>query len=171
MRSAAPWRDSPARTVYVAYLRVRFHEIDPLGHVNNAVYLNYLEQAAIDHATALGFGMDHLAKLGGTFIARRHEIDYLTPAVAGDWLRVTTWPVELSGARAVRNYEITRLVDEERMDRPPADQMWKRDDAPIPLGDVVLRASTIWAYVSPITGRPQRMPVAMTEAFVTRDET
>lgn len=165
-RSEAPWRHSPARTVSFSHLRVRFHEIDPLGHVNNAAYLNYLEQAAIDHATALGFGMDALAKLGGAFIARRHEIDYLAPAVSGDWLRVATWPVELSGARAIRNYEITRLVDEERGAGLPEDRVWLLDEAPAPLGDVILRASTVWAFVNTSTGRPHRMPPTLETAFL-----
>jgi acyl-CoA thioester hydrolase len=90
--SDAPWRRSRARHVYLAHFRVRFHEIDPLGHVNNAVYLTYLEQAAIDHAAVAGYDVERLRDLGGVFIARRHEVDYRLPARAGDWLRVTTWP-------------------------------------------------------------------------------
>src|SRR5438874_9894812 len=65
------------RPVYVMRLRVRHYETDALGHVNNAVYLNYLEQAAIEHAAAMGFGQARLAELGGFFVVRRHEIDYL----------------------------------------------------------------------------------------------
>ena len=42
------------------------------------------------------------------FIARRHEITYISPAFAGDWLCVTTWAEALEGARAIRAYEITR---------------------------------------------------------------
>ena len=52
--SAEPWKESRAWHVYVAHFRVRFSDLDPLGHVNNAVYLNFLEQAAIDHATITG---------------------------------------------------------------------------------------------------------------------
>jgi acyl-CoA thioesterase FadM len=62
-------------------VRVRFHECDPLGHVNNAVYLNYLEQAAIDHALLVGWSQQRLEReAGGVFVARRHELDYLKPA-------------------------------------------------------------------------------------------
>lgn len=42
------------RSGFMSYVRVRFHECDPLGHLNNTVYLGYLEQAAIDHAVAAG---------------------------------------------------------------------------------------------------------------------
>ena len=88
--------------VYLLHVRVRYHELDPLGHVNNAVYLNWLEQAAIEHAEAAGWGAARLAELGGAFVARRHEVDYLRPAVAGDVLRVATWAESLDGARALR---------------------------------------------------------------------
>jgi len=40
---------------FTTQLRVRHYEMDPLGHVNNAVYQNYLEQAAIEHSEHLGF--------------------------------------------------------------------------------------------------------------------
>src|SRR5215218_11320011 len=90
----------PEASAFEVYIRVRFHEVDSLGHVNNATYLNYLEQAAIDHAAAAGFSEDALREVGGVFVARRHEIDYLQPAKANDLLRVVTWPVELGAARA-----------------------------------------------------------------------
>lgn len=45
-------------------LRVRHYEMDTLGHVNNAIYQHYLEQAAIEHSESLGFGLDRYKKLG-----------------------------------------------------------------------------------------------------------
>ena len=76
---------------FETYFRVRFHEVDALGHVNNAAYLNYLEQAAIDHATFLGLDLQRLQELGGVFVARRHEVVFLKPTFTGDLLRVVTW--------------------------------------------------------------------------------
>src|SRR5215213_1310317 len=78
----------PPRSGFLAHFRGRYPEMDALGHVNNAVYLHYLEQAAIEHSSALGFTSELLDRLGGLFIARRHEIDYLRPAVVGDLLQV-----------------------------------------------------------------------------------
>src|SRR5215217_4437539 len=100
--------DQPPAHSFETQLRVRHYEMDALGHVNNAVYLHYLEQAAIDHSAALGYDVARLRALGGLFIARRHEIDYLRPASAGDVLQVVTWAVELKGAQAVRDYAIYR---------------------------------------------------------------
>lgn len=99
---------------YVSYVRVRFSECDPLGHVNNAVYLNYLEQVAIDHAAALGWTSTALIHAASAlFVARRHEIDYFQPAFEGDLLRVRTWATDMRGARGYRVYDISRVSPEE----------------------------------------------------------
>ncbi|HZA91065.1 MAG TPA: acyl-CoA thioesterase, partial [Gemmatimonadales bacterium] len=94
----------PQVPAFETYFRVRFHEVDALGHVNNAAYLNYLEQAAIDHATFLGLDWQRLQALGGVFVARRHEVVFLKPTFTGDLLRVVTWLGEPRGARVDRQY-------------------------------------------------------------------
>jgi acyl-CoA thioester hydrolase len=164
--STAPWRQSHARHVYLAHFRVRFNEVDPLGHVNNAVYLTYLEQTAIDHAAAAGYGAEPLRELGGVFIARRHEIDYLRPAFEDDWLRVTTWPADLIGARAIRRYEIARLTPDELAVGPPTDGRQPAAAVSVPAGDLILTARTEWAYVDVATGRPRRVPAEVVTAFL-----
>jgi acyl-CoA thioester hydrolase len=164
--SSAPWHASRAAHVYLAHFRVRFSEVDPLGHVNNAIYLTYLEQAAIDHAAAAGFDVERLRALGGVFIARRHEIDYLRPAVDGDWLRVTTWPVDLHGARAERAYEIARLTTADLGGGWPVDGLHATAAAPRAGGEVLVRARTEWAYVDASSGRPRRIPAELIAAFL-----
>ena len=131
------------RPVYVMHLRVRHYETDALGHVNNAVYLNYLEQAAIEHAEAMGFGKARLAELGGFFVVRRHEIDYLGSAVAGDELGITTWPEALSGPRAIRCYEIRGTTNGKR----------------------IVAARTLWVWIDRTSGRPRPVPRANVDAF------
>ena len=76
---------TPPRTHFQTVVTVRFDEFDPLRHVNNAVYLAWLEQAAIDHAGRAGWPEERQRAAGGVFNARRHEIDYLHPATH-------TWP-------------------------------------------------------------------------------
>jgi YbgC/YbaW family acyl-CoA thioester hydrolase len=98
----------PEQPAFETFFRVRFHEVDSLGHVNNAAYLNYVEQAAIDHATFLGLDLQRLQRLGGVFVARRHEIEFLKPTFAGDVLRVVTWLDEPRGARVDRRYLVFR---------------------------------------------------------------
>src|SRR3712207_5828933 len=93
---------------FTTTLRVRHYEMDALGHVNNAVYLHYLEQAAIEHSEQLGFPIQRYHELGGVFILRRLEIDYRMPVVAGDVLTIITWVKDMRGPRSTRRYEIRR---------------------------------------------------------------
>src|SRR3712207_83209 len=93
---------------FAAYFRVRHYEADALGHVNNAAYLHYLEQAAIEHTAAVGYPLRRYQEMGTLFIVRRHEVDYLRPASPGDVLEVVTWATEIRGPRAVRAYEVYR---------------------------------------------------------------
>jgi acyl-CoA thioester hydrolase len=152
------------RHVYLLHVRVRYHELDPLGHVNNSVYLNFMEQAAIEHAEAAGWGAEVLAELGGAFVARRHEIDYLRPAVAGDVLRVKTWAEALDGARALRAYEIARFGSFAPGATLPPDGLVLPDAVPA-AGEVLVRATTVWAFVDLTTGRPRRVPRGLREGF------
>jgi YbgC/YbaW family acyl-CoA thioester hydrolase len=152
----------PGVPAFETYFRVRFHEIDALGHVNNAAYLNYLEQAAIDHATFLGLDLQRLQEFGGVFVARRHEIMFLKPSFAGDLLRVVTWLGESRGARVDRRYLVYRepsLIDEVVVAGRPA------TNANIPADDaLVARASTEWVFASN-QGQPRRIPDEVSRLF------
>lgn len=158
------------RSAFVIDLRVRFHECDPMGHVNNAVYVEYLEDAAIQHATAAGWSETRLrADAGGVFVARKHEIEYLKAAVVDDWLRVTTWPSQMQGATAFRTYEISYLRDTQA----GALQGRLIDPAEIDTGErgaILIRATTMWAFIDPLTGRPRRIPAELRDDFLIPDE-
>lgn len=156
---------NPAKPAFVAHARVRFSDLDPLGHVNNAVYVTYLEQAAIDHAAALDLDQDRLATLGGVFIARRHLIDFLRPALVDDRLQIVTWIGEMHGARAVRFYEIERQPGATATGWPRPDHRLRPGEALAGFGDLILRARTDWAYVDPGSGRPRRIPPEVLAVF------
>ena len=75
--------------LYRHQLEVRFRDCDPLGHVNNAVYLTYLEQARFAHWRAVwGFNFEGLPSNAPGVILARAEIDYRRPARYGDVLEV-----------------------------------------------------------------------------------
>lgn len=154
------------RSGYEACVRVRFSECDPNGHVNNAVYLSYLEQVAIDHSAAAGWTADRLRdELGAVWLARRHEIEFWRPAVVGDVLLLRTWPVAMSGARATRAYSIHRLSADARDMRP--DRLVDGaafDDRPA--SDLLVRAETEWAFVDIRRQRPIRVPAHLAEDFI-----
>ena len=157
-----------AKTGYVSLVRVRFNECDPLGHVNNAVYLNYLEQVAIDHASAMGWSSQHLTEVAGAvFVARKHEITYHQPAFENDLLLVCTWPTEMRGARGMRTYTISRFSG----DVPGwVDRTVPFAELPdVQRGDLIVSANTEWAFMNVETGRPVRIPAEITDAFFEAD--
>lgn len=156
---------SEVKTAYVSLIRVRFSECDPLGHVNNAVYLNYLEQVAIDHAAAMGWSSKALTDLAGAlFVARKHEILYHQPAFENDWLLVCTWPTEMRGARGMRSYTISRFTgDREGW----ADRVVPFEELPdVDKRDLVVSAQTEWAFMNVTTGRPARIPAEVAQDFI-----
>lgn len=158
------------RACFQTLVTVRFDELDPLRHVNNAVYLAWLEQAAIDHAERAGWPEERQRELGGVFIARRHEIDYLRPATQHDVLLVTTWVDSLAGARAIRSFEIARITPECADTIPFAGRLIPADRfTPASRADAVLRARTEWAFVDVVTGRPRRIPAECIADFVIED--
>ena len=128
---------------FTTRLRVRHYEMDTLGHVNNAVYQHYLEQAAIEHSEHLGFNFARYREIGGVFVLRKIELDYRRPAVAGDRLEVSTWLHEMRGPRAIRRYEIRRQADDE----------------------LLVTAEALWAWVELATMRPRAIPALLIDAF------
>ncbi len=135
--------DRPPSHSYVARLRVRYYEMDALKHVNNAIYLHYLEHAAWEHSEHLGMTWERYVALGGIFVLRRMEIDYLRPAVAGDSVEIATWVQEMHGPRAMRRYQIAHAET----------------------GQVLVRALGTWAWIDPESGRPRLIPAEVLEIF------
>ncbi|MEM7156430.1 MAG: thioesterase family protein [Myxococcota bacterium] len=118
-------------------------DIDENEHVSNLVYVRWVLDAARAHSDAEGF--DHAAyrRLGGIFIVRRQEVDYLLPARLGDRIAVTTRVEPWKRVSCSRHTEIQR-VGEDRM---------------------LARAVTHWVFVSFETGRPTKIPDALVSAF------
>jgi acyl-CoA thioester hydrolase len=92
------------RHVYLCPLR--WADMDSFGHVNNVVYLRYLEQARVDwmFTTAKEAGVDDFSL--GTVVAR-HEIDYRKPLVyRAEPVRVETWVTRIAHASFTVAYEV-----------------------------------------------------------------
>jgi acyl-CoA thioester hydrolase len=92
-------------------LTVRTYECDSYGHVNNAVYLNYLEVARYEFLKDINFDYPALIKAGyGVYIARV-EIDYKKSALVDDVLTIRSWPVKKGAVSGVIAQEIYRGED------------------------------------------------------------
>lgn len=128
---------------FTIQLRVRRYEMDELGHVNNAVYQQYLEHVAVEHSDSLGWTIGRYREVGGVFVLRRMEIEYLRPAVAGDTLDVSTWVHAMHGPRAIRQYAIRKHGETQP----------------------IVTAEALWVWVDLATMRPARIPRDLLQIF------
>src|SRR5215207_9277864 len=87
-------------------LRVGAEDLDAQAHVNNVVYVRWVQDSAIAHWEALA-PPEVRAELA--WVALRHEIDYLSPAVLGDEILVRTRVGHAEGLSFERHTEIRRL--------------------------------------------------------------
>ena len=116
-------------------------DIDELGHVNNAVWVQWIQQVAVYHWDSVA---DAAHKHAYYWVVVRHEIDYLRAAVEGDRITARTWVGEApKGARFDRHVEFTG------------------DDC-----KVRVRAKTTWAILDKATGRPLRVPADVAAPFL-----
>jgi acyl-CoA thioester hydrolase len=87
-------------------IEVRFRDCDPFGHVNNAVYLTYLEQARLFHwRTVWGFGTEQASTVPGVILARA-EIDFKRPATYPEMLEVRIHVAALGTSSFTYDYEV-----------------------------------------------------------------
>ena len=109
----------------------RFSDLDPLGHVNNVAYFDYLQEARIGVLRDVGLVSSE------TFaqVVVKQELTHLKPLfLSTEPLIVETWIEGLRNSSYTVRY---RIIDES--------------------GDVAAEASTVCAVVDPGTGRPIRM--------------
>lgn len=95
--------------MFVHTLTVRFRDLDALNHVNNAVYLTYLEEARLAFSAEMGVDWARFHELG--FVIARCEIDYRHPAVLGDTLRVELSVGDVGRSSFEFVYRMTRAGD------------------------------------------------------------
>ena len=79
-------------------------DTDELGHVNNRVYMRWLEESARQASALRGWGADAYLTRGFAWVARQHWIEYLRPCMPGDRITVYTWVEATAGARSLRRY-------------------------------------------------------------------
>jgi acyl-CoA thioester hydrolase len=115
--------------------------IDELGHVNNAVWVRWIQEVALAHWYSVA---DPAHQDDYIWVVVRHEIDYLRPAFEGELLIGRTWVGDApKGARFDRHME---FVGED--------------------GKVRVRATTIWAIIDKASGRPIRVPAEVVAPFM-----
>jgi acyl-CoA thioester hydrolase len=129
------------RPIFQHVVTARHEHIDELGHVNNAVWVQWIQEVALAHWYSVA---DPAHQGNYIWVVVRHEIDYLRAAFEGETLTGRTWVGEVpKGARFDRHMEFVG------------------DD-----GKVRIRAVTQWAIIDKSTGRPIRVPPQVIAPFM-----
>ena len=130
---------------HVTTITVEAADIDAYDHVNNAVYVTWLDRAAWNHSAALGLPVERCLELDRGMAVRRSIVCYLLPAVLGDTVHVGTWMLTTdTKLRALRRFQLRRASD----------------------GAALVRAEIEYVCIELSSGRPTRAPVEFRERYV-----
>ena len=117
-------------------------DIDEQSHVNNTVYLRWIQDVAIAHWKSLASAQSQAA-IG--WIVLRHEIDYKLPASFGDEIVLRTWVGQASRLKFERFTEVRRRIDNQ----------------------LLSQARTLWVPIDVRTGKPTRVSAELRAQFST----
>lgn len=127
------------REVFVVSLDVTDADIDENGHVNNVVYVRWLQDVGTAHWTAR---FDADVRSRWSWVASRHEVDYFRALPPGSKPVARTWVGDPQGARFNR---YVRIENED--------------------GQLCAQGVSEWVLVDSETMRPSRIPPGMIRPF------
>lgn len=122
--------------IFSMQLSVAWHDLDSVQHVNNANYLKYTEECGMHAIAAHGWPISRMIDEGFAIFIRRHQVQYLRPAVLGDDMLISTWVSDVRRSTATRHYLIQRKSDQEKL--------------------AVIHTKGVWVDLK--TGKPIRIP-------------
>ena len=127
-----------------AYSKIFFipeSAIDENGHVNNVVYVQWMQDIAVEHYASIG----GIAAQGpdSTWVVREHRIEYFLPAFLGEEIEIKTWVENIRRVRSLRKYEFIRKADRK----------------------VLVKGETDWVFVDVKTGSPRAIPEEVSKVF------
>jgi acyl-CoA thioester hydrolase len=131
------------RSVFTHTFEVPESSIDGYGHVSNIEYLRWMQEVATAHTASEGWTLDRYRQSRAIWVVRRHAIDYLMPAYAGERLDLHTWIEWVRDCQSVRRYLLTKTGAHRAL----------------------ARAETLWVCIDPESGRPKRVPEDFIQAF------
>jgi acyl-CoA thioester hydrolase len=142
-RPRFPGPAAPPASAFRLGRRVEWRDLDPAGHVNNGVYLAYVEDCGLQWLRSRGWPMERLVAEGLGIVARQHRIEYRQPALLDDELELFTWAAEPGTTSVVRYTFVTRRGD----------------------GALIARARSHQVWIDLEAGAPTPMPPALREAM------
>jgi acyl-CoA thioester hydrolase len=142
-REKFPQPPTPPTGKFSMSLPVAWHDLDAAQHVNNANYLKYTEECGMQVIAAHGWPISRMISEGFAIFVRRHQIQYLQPAVLGDDLLISTWVSNVRRSTATRHYLIQRKSDQSNL--------------------ALIHTNSVWVDLK--TGRPIRIPETLLSDF------
>jgi acyl-CoA thioester hydrolase len=141
-------QDTPMNWDYPAPFTLGFsvqtEHIDFIGHVNNAVYVGWCQNAGWQHSLQLGLGLEEYKKLDAAMVIRHANYDYTLSAYAGEECVMATWLTANDHKLTMeRRFQLQRLSDNKTLLRG----YWQL---------VCVRMSN---------GKPRRMPAEFDERY------
>ena len=115
-------------------------DIDEQNHVNNTVYLRWIQEVATAHWESLA-SAEAQAAIG--WVVLRHEIDYRSPAALSDEVVLRTWVGKASRLKFERFTEIHRKIDNR----------------------LLVEGRTLWVPIDVRTGKPTRVATELRAQF------
>jgi acyl-CoA thioester hydrolase len=128
--------------IFSLTIKVRSYECDSYGHVNNAVYLNYLEYARMSALAVSGFTLDTMKKRGYLVVIRKIEIEYKYPLFMNDEIIIDTFTSETKRSSGTFIQQITNKTR----------------------GHLSAEAKVTWVFTD-TKGKPIPIPSEIREAF------
>ncbi|WP_180048708.1 MULTISPECIES: thioesterase family protein [unclassified Acinetobacter] len=124
-------------------ITVQAEHIDTLNHVNNVVYVSWMQDVATAHIEALGLGLKEYIELKHAMVAVEHHVQYRKAALEGEEIILRTWLNDINALYSFRQYVFYRPKDKA----------------------ILFTGNTQWACIEIATGRPKRMSPTFTQAY------
>jgi len=131
----------PISSTYKKTILIPSTAIDENGHVNNVMYVQWMQDIAVEHYSAIG-GITAQGP-DSTWVVREHKIEYLLPAFEGDEIEIRTWVENIRRVRSLRKYEFARKSDDK----------------------ILVKGETDWVFVDVKTGAPRAVPENVAKTF------
>lgn len=131
----------PLSSIYTKLIKIPRSAIDENGHVNNVMYVQWMQDIAVEHYASIG-GLEEQGN-NSTWVVREHKVEYFLPAFADEEIEIRTWVENIRRVRSLRKYEFVRKSDDK----------------------VLVKGETDWVFVDVKTGMPKAIPENVENIF------
>ena len=128
---------------FIATVHVCIYELDSFGHVNNSVYLNYMEEARSEYLKTLDLNFNDLIPHGVHLVIVESHVKYVSPSRYGDAIQIVGRFRDVTAVSLYIDYTLTEETT----------------------GRLIATGWTRGAFVNATTGRPTRAPQRFQDAF------